>query len=47
MNANFGLVDELPEAVRDKRRKRELIAERALAEMRRWRDEHAVLGAPA
>ena len=30
MNANFGLVDDLPEPVRDKRRKRELIAERAL-----------------
>jgi methylenetetrahydrofolate--tRNA-(uracil-5-)-methyltransferase len=38
MNANFGLVDELSEPVRDKRRKRELVAERALAEMTRWRD---------
>jgi methylenetetrahydrofolate--tRNA-(uracil-5-)-methyltransferase len=36
MNANFGLVDELPEAVRDKKRKRELIAERSLAAMRQW-----------
>ena len=41
MNANFGLVDELPERVKDKRIKREKIAERALAEMTRWRDEHA------
>ena len=47
MNANFGLVDELPEVVRDKRRKRELIAERALAEMTRWRDEQALIPALA
>ena len=40
MNANFGLLDELGERVRDKRRKRELLAERALAEMHRWRAEH-------
>lgn len=39
MNANFGLVDDLPQKVRDKKKKRELIAERALAEMTRWRDE--------
>jgi methylenetetrahydrofolate--tRNA-(uracil-5-)-methyltransferase len=39
MNANFGLVDELPETIRDKRAKREKIAERALADMRRWADE--------
>jgi methylenetetrahydrofolate--tRNA-(uracil-5-)-methyltransferase len=36
MNANFGLVDDLPEPVRDKRRKREIIAERALAAMDEW-----------
>jgi methylenetetrahydrofolate--tRNA-(uracil-5-)-methyltransferase len=36
MNANFGLVDDLLERVRDKRRKRELIAERALADMESW-----------
>jgi methylenetetrahydrofolate--tRNA-(uracil-5-)-methyltransferase len=46
MNANFGLVDELDEPVKDKRRKRELIAERALAELTRWRDE-SVGGAAA
>jgi GNAT superfamily N-acetyltransferase len=45
MNANFGLVDELPERVRDKRRKRELIAERALREMERWIEEHALVPA--
>ena len=36
MNANFGLVDDLPERIRDKKRRRELIAERALREMRSW-----------
>jgi methylenetetrahydrofolate--tRNA-(uracil-5-)-methyltransferase len=36
MNANFGLLDELPERVRDKRRKRELFAQRALSAMTRW-----------
>ena len=43
MNANFGLVDELPERVKDKRVKREKIAERALSEMTHWRDAHALL----
>lgn len=33
MNANFGLVDELPARIKDKRLKREKIAERALADM--------------
>ena len=36
MNANFGLVDDLPEPVRDKKKKREMIAERALAAMGEW-----------
>jgi len=39
MNANFGLVDDLPTRVKDKRLKRDAIAERALADMTRWRDE--------
>ncbi|MEO7083515.1 MAG: methylenetetrahydrofolate--tRNA-(uracil(54)-C(5))-methyltransferase (FADH(2)-oxidizing) TrmFO [Gemmatimonadaceae bacterium] len=38
MNANFGLVDDLPVRVKDKRVKREQIAARALADMERWRD---------
>ena len=38
MNANFGLIDPLEIEVRDKRRKRELLAERSLAELARWRD---------
>ncbi len=36
MNANFGLVDDLGRHVRDKRKKRELIAERALRDMTTW-----------
>ena len=38
MNANFGLVEPLDANVRDKRRKKELLAERALADMAAWRD---------
>jgi methylenetetrahydrofolate--tRNA-(uracil-5-)-methyltransferase len=38
MNANFGLVDELGQRVKDKRIKKEMLAERALADMARWRD---------
>ena len=45
MNANFGLVDDLPQHVKDKKQKREQLAERALVEMARWRDEHALTGA--
>ncbi len=40
MNANFGLVDELPgPMIRDKQRKRERFAERALGDMQRWVDD--------
>jgi methylenetetrahydrofolate--tRNA-(uracil-5-)-methyltransferase len=39
MNANFGLVEALDEEVRDKKRKRQLMAERALTEMTRWKEE--------
>ena len=38
MNANFGLLDELAVPVRDKGRKREQYAARALAEIVAWRD---------
>ncbi len=38
MNANFGLLDDLPERVKDKRVKRERFAERALAAMAEWRE---------
>ena len=36
MNANFGLLDDLPEKIRDKKKKRELFADRALAAMNDW-----------
>jgi folate-dependent tRNA-U54 methylase TrmFO/GidA len=36
MNANFGLLDPLPGKVR-KDRKREALAERALADIRSWK----------
>ena len=38
MNANFGLLDELPVPIRDKRRKRESYAERAMRDVAAWRD---------
>ena len=42
MNANFGLVDELDERIRDKRVKKQRMAERAIAEMRAWRDDVSI-----
>lgn len=39
MNANFGLVDDLDERIRDKRVKKERMAERAVRDLRAWRDE--------
>ena len=42
MNANFGLVEALDVEVRDKRRKKEMLAERALADLTAWRDRVAV-----
>ncbi|MBA3579249.1 MAG: methylenetetrahydrofolate--tRNA-(uracil(54)-C(5))-methyltransferase (FADH(2)-oxidizing) TrmFO [Gemmatimonadaceae bacterium] len=36
MNANFGLVDDLTAKIRDKKKKRELIAERALSDLHVW-----------
>jgi len=36
MNANFGLVDDLPDRIRDKLQKRERFAERALADLHAW-----------
>ncbi|MDP9348258.1 MAG: methylenetetrahydrofolate--tRNA-(uracil(54)-C(5))-methyltransferase (FADH(2)-oxidizing) TrmFO [Gemmatimonadota bacterium] len=46
MNSNFGLVDPLPEQVKDKERKRQLLVERARADMAAWMEEHGV-GQPA
>lgn len=42
MNANFGLLDELPDAPRDKRLKKERMAARALAALAAWRAEQGV-----
>jgi methylenetetrahydrofolate--tRNA-(uracil-5-)-methyltransferase len=39
MNANFGLVDDLDERIKDKRLKKERLSERAVIAMRAWRDE--------
>jgi methylenetetrahydrofolate--tRNA-(uracil-5-)-methyltransferase len=43
MNANFGLLDDLPSVVRDKKKKREMFADRALNEMVAWLSVHNVL----
>src|SRR5438132_1199268 len=45
MNANFGLLDELDERVRDKKRKRERFAERALRDMQAWIEANQIHGA--
>ncbi|HEV8365566.1 MAG TPA: methylenetetrahydrofolate--tRNA-(uracil(54)-C(5))-methyltransferase (FADH(2)-oxidizing) TrmFO [Gemmatimonadaceae bacterium] len=46
MNANFGLIDELDDPPRDKRLKRERLAQRSLANLAAWRDSEALAGAP-
>jgi len=43
MNANCGLVEELGVRVKDKRAKKEKLAERALAAMAEWRDENVLV----
>jgi len=45
MNANFGLLDELPEKIRDKKRKRELFSVRALGDMQAWIEANNIHGA--
>jgi methylenetetrahydrofolate--tRNA-(uracil-5-)-methyltransferase len=46
MNANFGLLDELegvaPRVLKDKAKKRELFAERALQALTVWREAHGL-----
>ncbi|HEX6250140.1 MAG TPA: methylenetetrahydrofolate--tRNA-(uracil(54)-C(5))-methyltransferase (FADH(2)-oxidizing) TrmFO [Gemmatimonadaceae bacterium] len=42
MNANFGLVDELNERIRDRRKKREAIAARALKTLEDWMGLHRI-----
>ena len=41
MNANFGLLDDLPEKIRDKKKKREMFADRALTAMTDWAEANA------
>jgi methylenetetrahydrofolate--tRNA-(uracil-5-)-methyltransferase len=45
MNANFGLLDDLPEVIRDKRKKREAFAERALTTIESWSTKHSASSA--
>ena len=47
MNSNWGLVEPLPERVRDKARKRQLMAERAQREFAEWREEAGIAPAAA
>ncbi|HEX7089921.1 MAG TPA: methylenetetrahydrofolate--tRNA-(uracil(54)-C(5))-methyltransferase (FADH(2)-oxidizing) TrmFO [Longimicrobiales bacterium] len=46
MNSNFGLLDPLSGGPRDKRRRRELMAERALGDLAAWREGHGITPAP-
>lgn len=46
MNANFGLLEELAVVPRDKAKKREAYASRALGELRSWIDANALAGVP-
>jgi methylenetetrahydrofolate--tRNA-(uracil-5-)-methyltransferase len=46
MNSNWGLIDPLDPPVRDKQRKRELLAERAQADFLAWMRRHAIEPAP-
>ena len=47
MNANFGLLEDLAVIPRDKAKKRNEYATRALADMRTWIDENALAGVQA
>ena len=47
MNANFGLLEELAEVPRDKAKKRERYAERALTELAAWQEAIARPASPA
>jgi len=44
MNSNWGLVDALPQTVRDKQQKRELLSERAQADFVAWMQAHGTTG---
>jgi folate-dependent tRNA-U54 methylase TrmFO/GidA len=44
MNSNWGLVDPLPERVRDRKKKREALARRALEDFDQWMADEGVGG---
>jgi len=44
MNANYGLVDDLPDPPRDKMERKQAMADRALADQRTWIDSLALAG---
>ena len=44
MNSNWGLVDPLAKRVKDKRQKREMLAERAASEFAGWMETHGIAG---
>jgi methylenetetrahydrofolate--tRNA-(uracil-5-)-methyltransferase len=45
MNSNFGLLDPLPEKVKDKQKKREMLAERGQQDFAAWMDAHRIVSA--
>jgi methylenetetrahydrofolate--tRNA-(uracil-5-)-methyltransferase len=45
MNSNFGLLDPLPEKVKDKQKKREMLAERGQQDFAAWMDVHRIVSA--
>jgi len=47
MNSNFGLVEPLADAPRDKQRRREMLVERAQSEFGAWAEEHGLARAEA
>ena len=44
MNSNWGLVDPLEKRVKDKKQKREILAERAASEFAGWMETHGITG---
>ena len=47
MNSNFGLIDPLPERIRDKQKKREMLSQRGQRDFAAWMKEHGVTSAEA
>lgn len=47
MNANFGLIDELPRRIGNRQKRRQALADRALAAIREWAAEHGSVPAGA